>query len=111
MIDLLGDDRRVRYAGQPIAAVAAPTLEAARRIAADLPVEITPLPFVIDPDAALASGAPHVYASKRARKAAPNAAEGPMTHARWKGNLSGPTPTPTDPGRHPGDYLSPRGHG
>ncbi len=94
MVDLLGDDRRVRYAGQPIAAVAAPTLAEARRIAAELPLQITPVAFVIDPDEAMAADAPEVYGSRSARKAAPNAAEGPMTPARWSGNVRGPNPMP-----------------
>ncbi|MEM7326841.1 MAG: molybdopterin cofactor-binding domain-containing protein [Actinomycetota bacterium] len=94
MVDLLGSDRRVRYAGQPIAAVAAPTLTEARQIAADLPLEITPAPFVIDPDAALADDAPRVYDSRADRRAAPNAAEGPATPAGWNGNVRGPTRMP-----------------
>ncbi len=94
MVDLLGDDRRVRYAGQPIAAVAAPTLEEARRIAAELPLQITPSPFVVDPDDAMAPGAPLVYGSKEARKGAANAAEGPVAPARWNGNVRGPNPAP-----------------
>ncbi len=94
LVDLLDDDRRVRYAGQPIAAVAAPTLIEARQLAADLSVRIEPAPFVIDPDDALASDAPLVYESRAAKKTAPNAAEGPMAPARWQGNLRGPNPTP-----------------
>uniref|UniRef100_UPI002602AA4B xanthine dehydrogenase family protein molybdopterin-binding subunit n=1 Tax=Ilumatobacter sp. TaxID=1967498 RepID=UPI002602AA4B len=94
MVDLLGDDRGVRYAGQPIAAVAAPTLAEARRVAAELPVEIVPAPFVIDPDDAMAPDAPLVYDSQEARKGATNAAEGPIPPARWSGNVRGPNPTP-----------------
>ena len=94
LVDLLDDDRRVRWAGQPIAAVAAATLAEARRIAAGLDVSISAEPFVIDPAAAKADDAPVVYADRAGRKSAPNAAEGPIPPARWNGNVRGPNPTP-----------------
>lgn len=94
LIDMLGDDRQVRFAGQPIAAVAASSLAEARRVAAELPLDIEPLPFVIDPDEAKVDGAPIVYDSKAARKNAPNAAEGGAAPARWDGNVRRPGPTP-----------------
>ncbi len=90
VVDLLGERRSVVYAGQPIAAVAAESLAEARRLAADFPIEITPQPFVVDPDAAKADGAPIVHGDKAARKAAPNAAEGATVPARWRGNVRGP---------------------
>ena len=43
-IDVLGDDRRVRWAGQPIAVVAAESAAAARRAARELTVPFTALP-------------------------------------------------------------------
>ncbi len=85
-VDLLGDDRRVRWAGQPIAAVAAETPSEARRVAAELDIEITPLPFVIDPEEAKKAGAPLVHEDRRARRNAPSAAEGPVLPATWDGN-------------------------
>jgi len=94
MVDLLGEDRRARFAGQPIAAVAAPTLDEARRVADALPLDIDPLPFVIDPEAAKADGAPVVYEDRASRKLAPNSAEGAMLPARWSGNVRGPNPMP-----------------
>ncbi len=93
-VDLLGDDRRVRWAGQPIAALAAPTLAEARALAAAMTLEIEPEPFVTDPAAAMADGAPQVFENRSARKSAPNAAEGPIAPARWSGNRRGPNPTP-----------------
>ncbi|MFK8022697.1 MAG: molybdopterin-dependent oxidoreductase [Ilumatobacter sp.] len=90
VVDLLGEHRSVVYAGQPIAAVAAETLEEARRLAADFPVAITPKPFVTDPEAAMAAEAPVVHADRAARKAAPNAAEGAAFPARWAGNVRTP---------------------
>ena len=94
LVELLPDDRAVRYAGQPIAAVAAETLAEARRVAAELPLTIEPSPFVLDPDEALADGAPAVYPTRSSRKLAPNAAEGPISPARWSGNRRGPNPFP-----------------
>ena len=94
LVDLLGDDRRVRWAGQPIAAVAAPTLSEARAVAANLPLEIAEERFVIDPERAKADGAPLVFENRKARKTAGNAAEGPILPARWSGNVRGPNPTP-----------------
>ena len=90
VVDLLGDHRSVVYAGQPIAAVAAETLAEARALAADFPIEITPKPFVTDPESAKASGAPLVYPDKQSKGAAPNAAEGASFPARWDGNVRGP---------------------
>ena len=90
VVDLLGERRSVVYAGQPIAAVAAETLTEARRLAAEFPIEITPKPFVVDPEAAKVANAPEVHDGKDARKAAPNSAEGATIPTRWKGNVKGP---------------------
>ncbi len=94
IVDLLGDHRTVIYAGQPLAAVAAASLAEARDIAAGLPLDITPTPFVLEADEALADGAPLVYPTKDSRKIAPNAAEGPISPARWNGNHRKGYPTP-----------------
>ena len=91
VVDLLGDHRSVVYAGQPIAAVAAESLDEARRIAADYPVELTPKPFVTDPESAKSVNAAVVHPDKAARKAAPNAAEGAAFPARWSGNVRTPS--------------------
>jgi CO/xanthine dehydrogenase Mo-binding subunit len=52
---------KVRYAGQPIAAVAATTPEAAEAALAAIEVVYAPLPAVLDLDAALAPGAPLIH--------------------------------------------------
>jgi xanthine dehydrogenase YagR molybdenum-binding subunit len=94
-VELLADDRRVRWAGQPIAAVAAESLAEARRIARELDVPLTPESFVLDPDEAVRPGAPLVYATRADRKAAPSAGEGGGSMPTpWQGNRHGPSRTP-----------------
>ena len=93
-VDLLPEDRRVRWAGQPVVAVAAETLAQARQLAREVDVHLTVRPFVLDPDAAVAEGAPLVYDTKAARKAAPTAGEGGTTPASWDGNRRGPVRSP-----------------
>jgi xanthine dehydrogenase YagR molybdenum-binding subunit len=77
IVDLLAADRIVRYVGQPIAAVAAPTLADARAAAAEVRVRYTPL------DGELYSGS--------ARKSAPRSNEAPLGPAKWTGDLRGPS--------------------
>ncbi|MEE2052359.1 molybdopterin-dependent oxidoreductase [Nocardiopsis tropica] len=88
--DLLGEDRTVRYVGQPIAAVAAPTPAGARAAAAAVRVDYDPLPAVLDAEAARAPGAPVLYPTRAERAAAPSYGEAPTPPARWEGNLRGP---------------------
>ncbi|MFE9246057.1 molybdopterin-dependent oxidoreductase [Nocardiopsis sp. NPDC006938] len=90
LVDLLGEDRVVRYAGQPIAAVAAPTRAAARALAEAVRVDLEPLPSVTDPRAATAPGAPVLYATRAEREAAPTYGEVPTPPAPWNGNVRGP---------------------
>ena len=90
VVDLLGEDRVVRYAGQPVAAVAAPTLAGARAAAARLSVDYQPRPAVLDPDAAEAPDSPLVYPSTQTRRSAPTSAEGMHFPAPWDGNRRGP---------------------
>jgi CO/xanthine dehydrogenase Mo-binding subunit len=52
---------RVRYVGQPVAAVAATTAEAADAALAAIDVRYEPLPAVLDAEAAMALGAPLVH--------------------------------------------------
>ena len=52
---------RVRYVGDPVAAVAAETEEAAREAAGLIEVEYEPLPAVFDVESAFAEGAPLVH--------------------------------------------------
>ncbi|HEV2373073.1 MAG TPA: molybdopterin-dependent oxidoreductase [Streptosporangiaceae bacterium] len=96
-LEMLPPDRRVRWAGQPIAAVAAETLSEARQFAASTTVQTTELPFVLDPEEAKADGAPLVYETRAARKAAPSSAEGLPLPARWHGNRHGPASMPFRP--------------
>jgi CO/xanthine dehydrogenase Mo-binding subunit len=52
---------KVRYVGEPVAAVAAVDAETALRAAAAIEVDYAPLPAVFSPDAALARGAPILH--------------------------------------------------
>ncbi len=93
-VDLLPGDRRVRWAGQPVAAVAAESLAQARSLARELEVALTSRPFVTDPAEAALDGAPLVYETRAERKAAPTASEGGSTPAPWHGNSHGPSRVP-----------------
>ncbi|MEL6177526.1 MAG: molybdopterin-dependent oxidoreductase, partial [Myxococcota bacterium] len=89
VIEVLDDVHRVaRYAGQPIAAVAAKDEATARRALAAIEVTYAPRGFVVDPYAALADGAPEVFPESKKRPA--NASEGPIPPASWEGNLRTP---------------------
>jgi CO/xanthine dehydrogenase Mo-binding subunit len=59
-LHVLAEDR-VRHQGEPIALVAAETLEQARDAAEAVVVDYEPLPGVFSPEAALAPGAPQVH--------------------------------------------------
>jgi len=54
-------EERVRHQGEPVALVAAETLDQARAAAEAVEVEYEPCPGVFDPEAALAPGAPLVH--------------------------------------------------
>ncbi|MFV2196387.1 molybdopterin-dependent oxidoreductase [Nocardiopsis sp. LOL_012] len=90
LVDLLGADRTVRYAGQPIAAVAAPTKAEARAAAEAVRVDYEMLPAALDPATALEPDAPVVYPTRAERRAAPTYAEGVALPSSWNGNLRGP---------------------
>lgn len=94
VVDLLGEDRVVRWAGQPIAAVAAESLAEARAAGVAILPDIEPRPFVIDPAAAKVEGAPLVFEDRAARRLAPSSAEGAAAPARWSGNVRKGAPTP-----------------
>ncbi|MEM9488216.1 MAG: 2Fe-2S iron-sulfur cluster-binding protein, partial [Myxococcota bacterium] len=88
-IEVLDDVHRVaRFAGQPIAAVAARDEATARRALAAIEVTYAPRGFVVDPYAAVAEGAPEVFPEKKKRPK--NASEGPIPPASWDGNLRTP---------------------
>ncbi len=59
-LHVLAEDR-VRHQGEPVALVAAETLDQARDAADAVVVDYEPLPGVFDPEAALAPGAPPVH--------------------------------------------------
>jgi xanthine dehydrogenase YagR molybdenum-binding subunit len=88
-IELLGDERMVRYVGQEVAAVAVTDRQAAREALAHVRVEYEPLPAAIGAQAARRDGAPAVYSGLR--KKPPTSGEGPPALARWHGNLRGPS--------------------
>jgi xanthine dehydrogenase YagR molybdenum-binding subunit len=90
-VDLLPNDRTVRYIGQPIAAVTGETLAAARIAAAAVVVEYDERPAVFDTGAATEPGAPVVFETRAQRKAAPQSGESPPLPTRWTGNLRGPS--------------------
>ncbi len=89
-ISLLGDDRIVRYVGEPIAAVAAKDRKTALAALAAIKITSEKLPAVIGLDNARKSDAPVVF-EKSSRKKAGNVSEGGGAPAPWKGNVRGPS--------------------
>jgi xanthine dehydrogenase YagR molybdenum-binding subunit len=89
-ISLLGDDRMVRYVGQPIAAVAAKDRDTAVKAIAAIGITSERLPSVIGLDAARKPDAPIVF-EKSNRKKAGNVSEGTAAPASWTGNVRGPS--------------------
>ncbi len=87
---MLGDDRVVRYIGQPIAAIAAKDRKTAVKAAAAIKINCEPLASVIGLDAARKPGAPIVF-EKSSRKKAGNVSEGTAAPASWNGNVRGPS--------------------
>ncbi|MFA1550243.1 molybdopterin-dependent oxidoreductase [Actinomadura chokoriensis] len=85
LTELLPPDRVVRYAGQPVAAVAAPTKAEALAAAARVEVDYTVLGAVLSPEDETV-----VYPTEESRKGAPRANEGPLAPAKWNGNVRGP---------------------
>lgn len=90
LVELLPADRIVRYVGQPIAAVAAPTRVQALAAAARVEVDYAVLPAVLSPDVTETTGDAVIYPSRDSWKEAPRASEGPLAQARWHGNVRGP---------------------
>jgi xanthine dehydrogenase YagR molybdenum-binding subunit len=89
-ISLLGDDRIVRYVGEPIAAVAATDGKTATQALAAIGIVSESLPSVLGLDAARRPDAPAVF-EKSSRKKAGNVSEGAGSPAPWKGNVRGPS--------------------
>jgi xanthine dehydrogenase YagR molybdenum-binding subunit len=90
VISLLGDSKKVRYAGQELVALAATDERTAEEALRLVEVEYEVGPAVLGMDAALAEGAPVIYAAKSDRKHPPNSSEGPLLPEGWEGNLRGP---------------------
>lgn len=90
VIPLIKVGARVRYPGQEIAAVAATDAAIAAAALRAIQVGFQPEASVVGLDAALAEGAPLVYADKDARKGAPSGSEGPVFGNKWSGNVRGP---------------------
>src|SRR6267142_1119012 len=82
-ISLLGDDRTVRYVGEPVAAVAAKDRDTAVKAIAAIRITSERLPAVIGLDAARKPDAPVVF-EKSNRKRAGNVSEGTAAPASWK---------------------------
>jgi xanthine dehydrogenase YagR molybdenum-binding subunit len=89
-ISLLGDDRIVRYVGDPIAAVAATNRKIAAEALAAIRVVSESLPATIGLDAARRPDSPAVF-EKANRKKAGNVSEGGGSPAPWKNNIRGPS--------------------
>lgn len=89
VVDLLDDPHRVvRYVGHPILAIAADSESIARDAVAAIRIEYDVRAFVVDATEAAVEGAPVVFPEKK--KLTPNASEGPIPPARWKGNVRTP---------------------
>ncbi len=89
-IDLLGSQKRIRFASQEIMAVAAVDELTARRALELVEIEFEVHEPALGMEAARAEGAPQVYGTRKARKASPNASEGPLLPDGWSGNVRGP---------------------
>lgn len=91
-VGLLTESRRVRFAGQEIMALAAVDERTAEQAIALVDVEYDVKPAAVGMEAALAEGAPVVYATRREQKSKdiPNSSEGPLLPEPWTGNLRGP---------------------
>ena len=89
-ISLLGDDRIVRYVGEPIAAVAARDRKTATEAIAAIKVASERLQSVIGLDTARKPDAPAVF-EKSSRKKAGDVSEGAGSPAPWKANVRGPS--------------------
>ena len=90
VVSLLGDDRMVRFVGDPIAAVAAKDRKTALAAIAAIRVTSERLPSVIGLDAARKPDSPVVF-ERSSRKRAGNVSEGTPAPAAWNGNVRGPS--------------------
>ncbi|WP_050402697.1 molybdopterin-dependent oxidoreductase [Bradyrhizobium embrapense] len=89
-VSLLGDDKILRYVGEPIAAVAAKDRKTALAALAAIKLTSEKLPAVVGLDAGRKDGAPVVF-DRANRKRAGNVSEAAGGLAPWKQNIRGPT--------------------
>jgi xanthine dehydrogenase YagR molybdenum-binding subunit len=87
---LLGRERRVRFAGQEILAVAAVDRETADAALKRVEIDYEVLPAAVGMDAARSDGAPIVHRGPLTRWRAPKVFEFGAVPARWRGNQRGP---------------------
>jgi len=104
-ISLLGDDRTVRYLGEPVAAVAAKDRKTAVEAIAAIRITSERLPSVIGLDAARKPDAPVVF-EKSNRKRAGNVSEGTAAPASWNGNVRGPSSAFSDRARKARNWIA-----
>jgi xanthine dehydrogenase YagR molybdenum-binding subunit len=90
VVSLLGDDRIVRYVGEPIAAVAAKDRKTALAAIAAINLGSERLPSAVGLDEARKPDAAVVF-EKPARRKAGNVSEGAGAPASWNGNVRGPS--------------------
>jgi xanthine dehydrogenase YagR molybdenum-binding subunit len=90
VVSLLGDDRIVRYVGEPIAAVAARDRKTALAAISAIHFNSERLPSAVGLDEARKPDAAVVF-EKSARKKAGNVSEGAGAPASWNGNIRGPS--------------------
>ena len=88
-ISLLGDDRMVRFVGDPIAAVAAKDRKTALAAIAAIKITSERLPSAIGLDAARKPDAPVVFEKSAARR--PATSRKAAAPAPWNGNVRGPS--------------------
>lgn len=86
VVDLLGNERKVRWFGQPIAGIAATDERTALLAMKKIKVDYDVLPAAIGTEAAAKDDAPTVW-ERDARDGIPSAAEGIDLPYRWKNNV------------------------
>jgi xanthine dehydrogenase YagR molybdenum-binding subunit len=104
-VSLLGDDKMVRFVGEPIAAVAAKDRASALAGIAAIRIVSEQLPAVIGLDAARRPDAPVVF-EKQSRKKAGNVSEGGSAPTPWQGNVRGPSAAFSQKGKKAKGWLA-----
>ena len=85
--ELLENDRLSRFAGQPIAAIAAVNRRVARAALKRVKVVYDVYPSAVGPERARQADAPEVYSGFGLFRSPPNASEGTVMPGRWRRNL------------------------